>query len=87
MRLDDFPDDRVSQIVLPFEVMKERALGRAGRVDDAIEAAPLESVLVKLFKSRFEDGSSRVSWGFWDGRSHLLIHNTDQSVCFVKYKI
>src|SRR5713101_8205326 len=84
MRLDDFPDNRVSQIVLSLEVMKERALSHAGAVHDAIETATLKSVFIKLFKSGFQDFPSRVSRGFFGGHSHSVIHNTDQSVCSVK---
>src|SRR5262245_51892793 len=57
LSIDDFFDDRVSEVILVFKVMKERAFGGASLAHDAIDAATLEAVLVKFAKSSLEDFS------------------------------
>ena len=57
LSIDDFFDDRVSEVILVFKVMKERAFGGAGLAHDAIDAATLEPIFVKFVKSSFENFS------------------------------
>src|SRR5215472_19275220 len=57
LSIHDFFDDRVSEVILVFKVMKKRAFGSAGLTHDAIDAATLETVFVKFAKSSFEDFS------------------------------
>jgi hypothetical protein len=70
----------VSKIVLIFEMMKKRALRRAGLVHDPINAAPLETVFVKFIKSSFEDFSPCAFRFSIHGCLYAHKH-TDQSVC------
>jgi hypothetical protein len=61
-------------------MVKERALGRAGRFHDPVEAAALKTVSVKLHERGFQDFPPRRVRGF----GSFLLHdnnNTDQSVC------
>src|SRR5207302_9162856 len=53
-RLDQLFQHGVTQVVLAFKVVKERALRCAGSAYDVIQTAALESVLVELVESRPE---------------------------------
>ena len=53
--IDNFFDDGVSEVILVFEMVKERAFGGAGLAHDAIDAATLEAIFVKFIKRSFED--------------------------------
>ena len=82
MRLNDLTNDRVSQIVLTSEMMKQRTLGRARTVDDAVQATALEAVLVKFFESGFQDFSSGFFYVFAGSDFHLQPHiQTRRYVC------
>src|SRR5262245_3569535 len=70
MRMNDLPDNCVSQIFFALEVMKQRAFGRARPIYDAIEATALESVFVKFLKRGLQDFSARVFWRSGGGRFH-----------------
>src|SRR5215472_2033924 len=70
LSIDDFFDDRVSEVILVFKVMKERAFGGAGLAHVAIDAAALEAVLVKFIKSSFQDFAP-CAFGF---STHACLH-------------
>src|SRR6516164_9208778 len=60
MRINDLPHNRVSQVILAPEMMKEGAFGRASSVHDPVDASSLESVFVKFVKRCLENFSSRI---------------------------
>ena len=82
--MNDFPDHGIAEIVLASEMVEKRALGDAGLIDDAIDAASLKAVVIKLSESGFEDLSPRFHGVSGPGCFHVLSIQTSRYV--VKFK-
>ena len=54
-RLNDLPGHGIPEIILVFEMMEERTLGRPGVVDNPVDAPGLKAGSVKLGKSSLEN--------------------------------
>src|SRR6516164_5955628 len=72
MRMNDLPQNRVSQIFFAIEVMKQCALGRTRFINDAIETTALKSVFVKFVESGIEDSLSGFFGRPVGGYSHYV---------------